>query len=207
MSRNSDMKGFVTELSKANVLRTLIDICERPGFTKNVYADTSKTSFYAIDVLKRWELIHEEREEDEKYYRLYPSEFGKSLYTGLWYAFGKGELVPHMQAADLLVPFVFWPTDEYTISRSPDGYVLNTIGTDDRMTMRSPVISPSGDLYFSSEGSDARYSLDVYEDVDTTDKETQECIREIVASCRENAAKKMQRDFDDLINFDDDEDA
>lgn len=202
MSKNMNMQTYATELSKAHVLDMLVQICEIPGNTKNFYASGMRSSFYAVDTLKRLELIREEK--DGTYAKLYPTEAGRSLYTGMWYAMGKGDLVPKMQSRHLLVPFIFWPVDSYTISKGtdPGEYILTDIDTGNTMMAYDVYITDDGDMWFSIEGSDSRFMLDLdEEDVDTGDLQTQECIKEIVEDSRKKAEERMKRNYEDLVNF------
>lgn len=191
---------MVNDISKPNVLWTLMKICEQPGGTKNSYTAGSKTSFYAIDILKKRELIYEERDAYEKYSRLYPTEYGKSIYTGIWYAAGKDALVPKMQSKHLLVPFIFWPNSIYVIRKDlNDHYTFIDVETEERISAYDVFITSDGDIWFSIDGLSGRYMFDIDEDIETLDAETQGCIREIVNKSREVETKRSADNYDDLL--------
>lgn len=201
VEKSTALGDMVNDISKPHVLWTLMKICEMPGGTKNFYTAGSKSSFYAIDVLKRRELIYDERNAYEKYPRWYPTEYGKSLYTGIWYAAGKDALVPKMQSKHLLVPFIFWPDSTYTISKDlNDHYSFKDTKTGEAISAYDVTITSDGDIWFSIDGMSGRYMLDVEEDIDTLDEVTQNCVREIITKSREIELKRFTENYKDLLD-------
>ena len=199
MSKITDMQEYVAELSNPNVLKLLVQICEDPGDVKSHYVLGSKTAFYAVDKLKDMGLVEEIADDGAR--ALHPTEAGRSLYTGIWYAAGRGALVPALRSFHALVPPAFWLLDTFTLSKREEGMVLVSSAGGDELLIESPHITPDGDLWFSVKGAPGRLSLDVEEDIDTLDVGTQECIKEIVAESRRKEAEKAERNYNDLVDF------
>ena len=193
---------FVNKISKAHVLNLLMQVCEDPGHPKNHYCGNYNAAFYAMGTLKDYELVYEDRKPYDKFPGIYPTEYGNSLYTGIWYAAGKGELVPKMWASNILVPFIFWPDEgDYIIRKNEDAYTFSDLETGKHITARDVHITPDGDIWFSMDGMDGRCMIDM-DDVNTMDKETQWCLAEIVRNSKKAEAEKAEKGYDDLLRFD-----
>lgn len=197
----SVMERYALNFS-GNALRMLCKICEEPGFTKTEYANGSKTLFNEITVLLDNGLVEGIREPYEKHPNLYPTEQGKAVYTGLWYAQGKGVLVPKMQAADILIPFIFWDCKTYRLRYDQSSlYTLVDANTDKSFSISDLQITPDGDFWFSLTGNrDVRYHADVEEDFDLDDKRTRECLADIAKRSKEKHFEMASRNYDDLIH-------
>ena len=197
----SPMERYALNFS-GNALRMLCKICEEPGSTKTEYANGSKTLFNEIGVLLDNGLVEGIREPYEKHPSLYPTEQGKAVYTGLWYAQGKGILVPKMQAADILIPFIFWDCRTYRLRYDQSSlFTLIDVDTDRTFPVSDLQITPDGDLWFSLTGTnnDIRYHADVDEDFDLEDKKTRECLADIAKHSKERHFEMAARNYDDLI--------
>ena len=185
----SRMEQYASELS-GGVLKALCMICENPGLKKTEYAEGSKTVFNNITELMRIGLIKEEREPYARYPGLAPTDQGRSLYTGMWYANHRGKLVDEMEAAGILIPFVFWKKGNYTLKildDSDDNCVVYELtehldgGGEMKMTIWDVYMDANGVISFlpGRQGMSygQRFNADWEDDFCLDDKGTRECLK------------------------------
>lgn len=212
MSSETKMKYLPLLLcSNKKVLSTLVKICEDPGKGRSEYAGADKTSFYSIDILKGACLIKEEREPYARYGKLSPTEEGRAVYTGIWYAANSAPLVPRLQSRGLPVPPVFWSADSiYALSEADEkGYyflVDTTTGSPDGdLAIHDVFVDTDGDMWFSIDGLDGRFSIDIEDQLDLDSESSMKCFREIIEASREKETEKMKMVYDDYLNDADEE--
>lgn len=197
--------------SNKKTLNMLAKICEDPGKLRSEYVGADKTAFYAIDTLKGTCLIEERREPYARYGKLFPTEEGRAVYTGMWYAANNAPLVPRLQSRGLPSPPVFWSPDSlYTLSRADEpGYyflVDTTAESPDKdMAIHDVFIDTDGDMWFSIDGLAGRFSIDVEEQLEADEGEAKECLREIIGLSRLKAAEKAAKAYDGLVDDADEE--
>ena len=200
--------------SNKKALSMLVKICESPGKMRTEYAGGDKTAFYAIDTLKGACLVKEEREPYARYGVLSPTEEGKAVYTGMWYAANSAPLVSRlqgMQGHGLPVPPVFWSADSlYSLSEADEkGYyflVDTTTGSPvNDLAIHDVFVDTDGDMWFSIDGLDGRFSIDIEDQLDLDSEGAMRCFREIIEASREKETEKMKMVYDDYLNDADEE--
>ena len=211
-SPKSKMMLLPSILSTGKALRTLAKICEDPGKGRSAYSDGDKTAFYAVDPLVSAGLVRQERDPvAQGRSKFYPTEDGKSIYIGLWYAANSAALLPRLQNRGLPVPPVFWSPDSmYTLSRADEsGYyflVDTTTESPDRdMTIHDVFIDTDGDMWFSIDGLAGRFSIDIEDQLEADEGEARECLKEIVGLSRLKAAEMAAKAYDGLLDDADEE--
>lgn len=179
----SKMEEFSSELSKGNALQMLCRIAEDPGKKKTFYTDGNKANFYSIDVLIDKELVSVSRQGTGRFADLYLTEAGRSLYTGLWYAQWKGELVPAMEQADILVPFIFWSDRVYRMKELPESGWYSLTDTEDAMDcfpIHDVFVTPEGKMTFTIEETGGTGTVDVKGGMDLSDSATKDCLKRLI---------------------------
>lgn len=196
----SVMEKYISQFS-VSALKALCRICEDPGQTKTEYSKGSKTVFNEIKTLIDKGLVEEKREPYARHAGLFPTEEGRDIYIGFWYAHGKGHLVPRMQAADMLIPFTFYDCRTYRLRYDQSSlFTLVDAETDRTFPVSNLYISPDWNIYFDITGSGQRFSADVEEDFDLDDKMTRDCLIDIAKHSKERHFKNATRDYEGLIS-------
>lgn len=206
-SPETRMKSLLPAImAKAGVLKMLVTICEDPGKTKNQYAGNDRSLNIAVEVLKSSRLVEERRAAYCRYGTLFPTEDAKSVYIGMWFAANRSPLLPRMESRNMITPPAFWePYTTYHIKKGHGNgeYLLCDAEAQGRHRVIFDVfIDPDGDMWYSVNGISERQKVDVEEDVDTMDPDTQECLKEIVEVSKKRQAEMAKRTYDDLVNFD-----
>lgn len=195
------------QLEGANVLTMLVRICEDPGNVKSFYTETSKTAFNAVKALIDLMLVEERREPYARYGSMHPTELGKAVYTGLWYAAHQMPLVPQMQTRDILTPSIFWPTETYRLE--PSGYdtkygFYKLVDVDDperSMTIHDVFVDPDGGMWFSPSDTECRCKVDIDEELDTLDESTQKCLEAIIRESVLVETERVTKGYEDLMGY------
>lgn len=198
---------YVKSLENANVMTMLVDICEDPGHTKSAYAGTVRSAYAAVETLKRLMLVEEYRSQGEKFGSLRPTEAGRSLYTGIWYAMHNLAIVPKLEAYDIMVPSAFW-TDELFVLRQFDrdaGYgFYHLIDAKDEkrsLTIRDAFVDPDGRMWFTPAGANCRCKIDIEDELETLDEETQRCLKKIITESAEAEKERVAEGYKDLMGY------
>jgi len=198
--------------SNKKALSMLVKICEDPGKGISEYVGADKTAFYSIDPLVSAGLVRQERDPvAQGRSKFYPTENGKAVYTGMWYAVNDAPLVPRLRARGMPAPPAFWSPDSlYTLSRAdePGYYFLvdtTTESPDSDLAIHDVFIDMDGDMWFSIDGMKGRFSIDVEDQLEADEGEARECFKEIVGLSRLTAAEKAAKAYDDLLDDADEE--
>lgn len=198
---------YVKCLENANVLTMLRAICEDQGHTKSTYAGRIRTAFYAIDMLKKLMLIEERRDPCVKYDRLYPTEAGRSLYTGVWYAMHNLAMVPKMEAFDLMIPPAFWTNELFVLRESgydaKFGFYRLVDAEDEKraLTIHDVFADPDGRLWFTPSSANCRCKIDIDDELDTLDEETQRLLRKIIEESAEIEKERVADGYKGLMGY------
>ena len=204
---SSRMQLLPSILAGAGVLSVLVDVCERPGQSKTGYSNTNKARFNAIEKLATAGLVTQQRDPAAQgRSKVYPTEEGKSIYIGLWYAANNGALLPRMMERGIPLPPALWSLDSvYSLSEADEeGYyflVDTTVGDADHdYTIYDTFIDPDGDMWFSIDGAKGRFCLDVEKQLDLDSGHARECFRKIVEKSKKEQAEISARTYDDLLS-------
>ena len=198
---------YIKCLENANVLTMLRAICEDQGHTKSTYAGKIRTAFYAIDLLKKLMLIEERRDPYEKYGHLYTTEAGRSLYTGVWYAMHNLAIIPKMEAFDLMIPPAFWSNELFVLRESgydtKYGFYHLVDAKDEKrtLTIHDVFADPDGGLWFTPSSANCRCKIDIEDELDTLDEETQRHLKKIIEESAEIEKERVADGYKDLMGF------
>lgn len=198
---------YVKSLESTNVLTMLTDICEDPGHAKSAYAGDTRSAFTAIETLKKLMLIEERREVYSKYGDLYPTEAGKSLYTGIWYAMHNLPMVSKMDAFDMMIPPAFW-TDELFVlrenGRDADYGFYHLVDAENEkrsLTIHNVFVDPDGGMWFTPADAHCRCKIDIEDELETLDEETQRCLKKIIQESAEIEKERVAEGYKDLMGY------
>ena len=200
-------ENYVRSLEGASVLTMLVDICEDPGHTKSAYAGKIRSAYTAIETLKKLRLIEEYRTSDEKYGSLRPTEAGKSLYTGIWYAMHNLPMVAKMDAFDMMTPPAFWTYELFVLRENDKGadygfYRLVDAEDEKRaLTIRDAFVDPDGGLWFTPTGANCRCKIDIEDELETLDEETQRILKKIITESAEAEKERVTEGYKDLMGY------
>ena len=204
----SKMTLLPSILAGAGVISVLVDICENPGQPKTYYSGNNKARFNAVDRLRTAGLIAQQPDpvaQGRFTYR--PTDEGRSVYIGLWYAANGGGLLPRMQERGIPVPPAFWSLDSvYTLSEADEKghyFLVDTTAedADHDVAIYDVFIDPGENMWFSIDGLKGRYCLDIDDSLDLDSPHAKDCFKRIVEDSKERQAKMSAIAYNDLLSF------